>query len=190
MNRARNLRNVSIERNRIEGRGERDSDFEDMINFYSASGASDDYIRVVGNYLRDGGPSPTGTGIIVGDGGGSSDSENILVEGNTFLDTGDVGINVAGGKNFIVKNNIVLGSHTNTSGDAVGFIINHYKYTPACSGHIIEGNRVYWRNTQPWEGVVRAGGVNHIWNTGTCQVTERNNTWGDASLKIEDIWPF
>lgn len=191
LTRARNLSNVSIERNRVEGRGERDSDFEDMINFFSASGTSSSYIRVVGNYFRDGGPSPTGTGIIIGDGKtDSGDTENILVEGNVFLDTGDVGLNVAGGKNFIVRNNKILGSHTNTSSDSIGLVLNHFRYTPACSGHLIEGNKVFWKNTQPYNGAVRSGGVNHFWNSGTCQATLRNNVIGDTSLTVQNVWPF
>ena len=44
---------------------------EDLISLYLSNGTASSPIRVVGNHLRNGGPSDSGSGIMLGDGGGS-----------------------------------------------------------------------------------------------------------------------
>jgi hypothetical protein len=180
---SRSQRNVSFSHNRSQGRGPWNSDFEDMINLYSASGTPDSPIRIFGNYLRDGGPSRTGTGLIVGDGGNGIATEYVIVAENVMVNPGHVGINVAGGHNFTVRDNKIVGNVDVPHWTTVGFTVNHFQYTPECKNHVITGNRVNMRNQLQ-------GGFNDSWIPGTCNNNVRfsNNIFGDRSLTEESIW--
>ena len=76
---------------------------EDGISIYKSNGVAGDPICVIGNSLRGGGPSTTGSGITVGDQGGSY----ILVQNNKLVNTGYMGMQVAGGHDIqLTGNNI------------------------------------------------------------------------------------
>jgi hypothetical protein len=76
---------------------------EDAISIYQSSGTSSDPIQVNQNQIRGGGPSASGGGIMLGDGGGA----NVVSEWNTLVDPGQYGMAVAGGTNMkIYQNNI------------------------------------------------------------------------------------
>ncbi|MBS1532328.1 MAG: right-handed parallel beta-helix repeat-containing protein [Bacteroidetes bacterium] len=76
---------------------------EDAINIYQSNGTAADPIQVNLNQIRGGGPSSTGGGIMLGDGGGS----NVVAKWNTLVDPGQYGMAVAGGTNMtIYQNNI------------------------------------------------------------------------------------
>jgi hypothetical protein len=77
---------------------------EDAINLYKCNGISEDPIRVVGNWIRGGGPSKSGGGIMVGDKGGSY----ILVQENILVNPGQYGLTIASGHNIVVQNNKVF----------------------------------------------------------------------------------
>ena len=47
------------------------SNAEDLISLWQSNGTASSPIPVVGNHLRNGGPSNSGSGIMLGDGGGS-----------------------------------------------------------------------------------------------------------------------
>ena len=79
---------------------------EDLISLYQSNGTASSPIRVVGNHLRNGGPSDSGSGIMLGDGGGSYQ----FVEGNVLVEPGQVGIGVASGTNMTVRGNVVYSS--------------------------------------------------------------------------------
>lgn len=183
--RLRNAPGVVIENNRVEGRGPWDSDYEDMFNFFSASGTRDSPIIVRGNYLRNGGPSQSGTGMILGDGEEASGAtEFILVEDNVLVDPGHVGINLAGGHDITVRNNTIFGSTDRIRHETtVGFTINHYEYTAECKNHTVTGNRVFVNNH------LLDRGFNHDWIPGTCtdNVEITGNVWGDTSLS-QNVW--
>jgi len=76
---------------------------EDAISLFKSSGSPQSPILIKGNWIRGGGPSPSGGGIMLGDNGGSylTASDNILV------DPGQYGIAIAGGDHNVVINNIV-----------------------------------------------------------------------------------
>ncbi len=178
--RVRNAEGIQIVDNNIQGRGRWDSDYEDMINFYSSSGTSRSPFVVEGNLFRNGGPSTSGTGIILGDGNPSSGpSEYIIVENNRFIDPGHVGINLAGGNNVTIKDNTIVGTGDVPHRTTVGMTINHYGYSSQCRDHVVTGNRVWMDNQH------LGGGTNHVWNPGTCTDNVRlsNNVFGDASLR-------
>src|SRR6185437_11141556 len=72
-------------------------------SLFKSSGTPQSPIIIKGNWIRGGGPSPSGGGIMLGDKGGSclTASDNILV------DPGQYGIAIAGGDHNAVINNIV-----------------------------------------------------------------------------------
>ncbi len=185
ISRLRNTPGIVIENNRVEGRGPWDSDYEDMFNFFSASGTPNSPITVRGNFMRNGGPSQSGTAMILGDGEQASGaSEYFLVENNVIVDPGHVGINLAGGHYITVRNNTIFGA-TDRVGlrTTVGFTLNHYEYTRECKNHAVTGNRVFLENP------FLPNGVNHNWIPGTCtdNVEVSNNVWGDTSLS-NSVW--
>lgn len=184
ISRARRITDIRITRNRIEGRRAWDSDFEDMINFFSTTGTPESPIVVRGNYMRNGGPSSSGTAIILGDGRDRLGTGYINVVKNVIVDPGHVGINVAGGFEFTVKHNIIYGGANVGLWTATGLTVNHYRYTPACRDHRIYGNRVFFRNQFP-----QHNGTNHRWIPGTCtnNVRIHSNTFGDPTLSY-DVW--
>ncbi|MGF7081528.1 PA14 domain-containing protein [Mucilaginibacter sp. UYCu711] len=91
---------------------------EDAINLYQSTGTPESPIKIVGNWIRGGGPSASGGGIMLGDNGGSylSAKDNILV------DPGEYGMAIAGGDHNELVNNKIYGrsqSFTN-----VGLYVN------------------------------------------------------------------
>ena len=76
---------------------------EDAISMYQSNGLSTDPIYILGNWIRGGGPSKTGGGIMLGDGGGSYQ----IAEYNILVNPGQYGMAVSGGTNMqIVSNQI------------------------------------------------------------------------------------
>ncbi len=184
ISRARNVENVRITRNRIEGRAAWNSEFEDMINLFSTTGTPDSPIVIKGNYMRNGGPSASGTAIILGDGEGTQATGWVNVVANVIVDPGHVGINVGSGHDFLVKNNIIYGGGDVGLWTATGFSIHHQRWTPSCSDHRIFNNRVFFKNQFP-----QHNGTNHLWNPRTCTdgVRIHSNNFGDRSLSYA-VW--
>lgn len=74
---------------------------EDAISLFKCNGIAGNPIKVIGNWIRGGGPSTSGGGIMTGDMGGS----NILVQDNILVDPGQYGITISSGNNISIKNN-------------------------------------------------------------------------------------
>lgn len=171
---------VRIENNRIEGRGPWDSDYEDMISLYASSGTEANNIVIRGNYLRNGGPSRTGTGIAVGD----EDSSYTTVEDNVLVDPGHVGIAIVGGHRNTVRDNIIYGDHDVTHATTSGMLIKFFpgQYAETCTAISVTGNRVFMRNQHLWHG------VNHVYNAQNCPgLVIGGNIFGDEELSA-DVW--
>ena len=114
---------------------------EDAINLYQSSGTPSSPIKIVGNWIRGGGPSASGGGIMLGDNGGSylSATDNILV------DPGQYGMAIAGGDhNEIINNKIYgrsqsftnvglyvnsIGGYNETNSKIMGNLINFFNAT-------------------------------------------------------------
>ncbi|MDB5133075.1 MAG: hypothetical protein JWR02_2824 [Mucilaginibacter sp.] len=108
---------------------------EDAINVYKSSGTSSSPIQVIGNWIRGGGPSATGGGIMLGDTGGSYE----IASGNILVDPGQYGIAIAGGDHMSITNNSIYGkaqSFTN-----IGLYIWGQSGS-ACTNATISGNQV------------------------------------------------
>jgi parallel beta-helix repeat protein len=139
------------------------SNAEDLISVYQSGGTSGSPLRVVGNHLRNGGPSNSGSGIMLGDGGGG----HVVVEGNALVNPGQVGIGVASGTNITVSGNRVYSDALPWSN--VGIYVWN-QYGSACDTIQITNNQVNW--------TAASGSANPWYNGGGCSnVTESGNTW-------------
>ncbi|MFI5163344.1 MAG: right-handed parallel beta-helix repeat-containing protein [Sphingobacteriales bacterium] len=76
---------------------------EDAISLYNCNGLPGDPIEIESNWLRGGGPSKSGGGIMLGDGGGS----NQVAKNNILVDPGQYGMAVSGGDYMSIINNTV-----------------------------------------------------------------------------------
>jgi len=126
---------------------------EDVINLYKTNGTASSPVQVIGNWIRGGGPSSTGGGIMLGDQGGSY----VIAQDNILVNPGQYGIAVASGTNIQVLNNKVYSAQQSFSN--VGLYIWN-QYNTSCSLNAISGNQVSWKNS--------AGSENDGWNAGNC----------------------
>jgi len=112
---------------------------EDAINIYKSNGLATDSIEVVGNWIRGGGPSTTGSGITVGDQGGSY----IYVGGNLIVNSGYIGIQCAGGHDIHITNNEIFSSCSTVSHLGLG---NGNYTNPYVAGYniTIDYNHINW----------------------------------------------
>ncbi len=139
------------------------SNAEDFISVYKSSGTSGSPIEVRGNRLSNGGPSDSGSGIMIGDEGGS----NIVVSGNVLMNPGQVGIGVPGGTNIRVLSNTVFSAAHAWSN--VGIYVWNQS-SGSCSNIEVRGNQVEWYNS--------SGAANPKWdgkNCGTIAGWDDNN---------------
>lgn len=138
---------------------------EDIINLYVSNGTLTDPIQVIGNWIRGGGPSSSGGGILAGDNGGS----NVLVKDNILVDPGQYGLAIASGTNIELRDNTVYGKQQSFTN--VGLYVWN-QYPSSCSNHTVSGNKVNWTN--------QTGQVNNSWDGTNCgTITDwNNNEWG------------
>jgi parallel beta-helix repeat protein len=153
---------------------------EDAINLYKSSGTASSPIKVTNNWIRGGGPSASGGGIMLGDNGGSYQ----LASGNILVDPGQYGMAIAGGDHISMVNNSIYGrsqSFTN-----IGLYIWGQSGS-ACTNNTISGNKVSFKNAANTE--------NDAW-IGTGESTPSGwstNKWGanlDASILPSTVVSF
>jgi hypothetical protein len=129
---------------------------EDAISIYNSSGEIDHPIRIEKNIIIGGGPSLSGGGIMLGDGGG----QNIVAEENVLIDPGQYGIAAAGGINLSILNNEVYGHMQQFTN--VGIYVWNQSNKP-CDQVTVRGNRVRWTNESgkpnPWWNGRNCGGL-------------------------------
>ena len=92
--------NNSVAFNRLENIAGK-SNPEDAISMYKSNGIATNPILINGNWIRGGGPSLTGGGIMLGDNGGSYE----VATNNILVDPGQYGMAVSGGNNMQISNN-------------------------------------------------------------------------------------
>jgi hypothetical protein len=160
--------NVSGTGNRVNSnRGENilgSSNPEDAISMYESNGTVADPIQIGGNWIRGGGPSQTGSGIMLGDDGGSYQ----IAQNNTLVNPGNSGIGIASGNNIqIIKNKIYGKEQAFTN---VGIYVWN-EYASGCSLNAVSGNQVNWTNS--------SGEENDAWDGANCGAITgwNNNTW-------------
>lgn len=138
---------------------------EDAISMYKTNGTAASPITISGNWIRGGGPSKTGGGIMLGDNGGSYQT----AVNNTLVNPGQYGVAVSGGNNMRILNNKIY-AVKNTFTNVGIYVYN--QYSTGCSEIIVSGNKVNWTNS--------AGKSNPCWNGGNCGTVTgwSSNTWG------------
>jgi hypothetical protein len=153
---------------------------EDEISIFQSNGTSNSPIQIIGNQIRGGGPSGSGSGIMTGDGGGSY----ILVESNILVDPGQVGIGIAGGDHIqILSNKLYAKQQPFTN---VGLSVWNQTNLPLpCGNLVVTGNQVRWYNS--------SGAENPGWNNGNCGTPDGwdGNDWHanlDESLLPQQLF--
>jgi len=134
-----------------------ESDPEDMISLFSASGTSTSPILIKNNTFRGGGPSNSGGGIIAGDHGGSW----VIIENNSLLNPGQYGMAVAGGSNIQILYNKIFSKQFAWSNNPL-YVWSQEGGDP-CSNITVKGNRATWTD--------KNGAINGGWNAGNCSNT-------------------
>lgn len=153
---------VLIERNVVWNEAGKSSS-EDLISVYKTSGTANDYITIRENYLRGGYGSTSGSGIMLCDDDGAFQ----LAEGNILVECGQVGVGVAGGRNGIVRNNIIMSKQTSISN--VGIYVMKQQGEKECRDHSVIGNRVSWIN--------KRGTQNPFYQKDVMNLTVENNNF-------------
>ena len=124
---------------------------EDEISLYMSNGTAADPIKVIGNWIRGGGPSGSGGGIMTGDQGGSY----VLVQDNILVNPGQYGITISSGNNITIKNNKIYSMKQSISN--IG--LSAFKQYPINSfSNTIMNNEVNFTN--------KDGVLNNMWNAG------------------------
>lgn len=122
-------------RERFPGRG-----VEDHINCFSSSGSEKCPIIVKNNFIYGYSSSVCGSGIMLGDGGGSC----CHIICNKVYRTGNAGIGISGGSHWLVKGNRIFQDPPASQYNGKGLQIDKYGddfFSPI----IVEDNNVYWR---------------------------------------------
>ena len=114
-----------------------ESNPEDAISLYQSNGVVGDMILVLGNKIRGGGPSSTGSGINLGDGGGSYE----CALNNTLVNTGYIGIQITGGTNIQAQNNTIYSDPFPWSHLGLGY--GNFSGLPS-NNITISGNKIKW----------------------------------------------
>jgi hypothetical protein len=140
---------------------------EDAINLYASNGEAADPIQIIGNKIIGGGPSLSGGGVMMGDGGGAYQ----VARDNILVDPGQYGMAVAGGHDISSTNNLIyarLQGFTN-----VGMYVWNQDPT-TCYNLTIQGNTVNW--------TASSGSKNPNWNAGNCGTVNgwSGNNWSGA----------
>lgn len=126
---------------------------EDAISLYMTSGTATDRLQVIGNWIRGGGPSPSGGGIMSGENGGSY----ILIKDNILVNPGEYGIAIASGHHIAVKDNKVYSEKKSYSN--VG-IYAHNQHPSECTADTVMNNTVNWTS--------KDGILHNLWTDGSC----------------------
>ncbi|MDD4971554.1 MAG: right-handed parallel beta-helix repeat-containing protein [Paludibacter sp.] len=134
---------------------------EDAISLYMSNGATNDPIQVVGNWIRGGGPSTSGGGIMTGDMGGS----NILVKDNILVNPGQYGITISSGVNISILNNKIYSDKEPYSNIGLSA---YRQYDIVTTSNTISYNEVNFKN--------KDGVLNCMWDAGNCGVIAGWNT--------------
>src|ERR1035437_2217979 len=134
---------------------------EDEINLYMSNGTVADPIQIIGNWIRGGGPSTSGGGIMCGDNGGSY----FLVQNNILVNPGQYGIAIASGTNLIINNNKVFAKKQSFTN--VGLYVWN-QYSTNCNTNTVSNNQINYTNS--------SGTSNGCWNSGNCGTVIGLNT--------------
>lgn len=149
------------------------SSVEDIINMFKSNGTPESPIRITNNWLRGGGPSPSGGGILLGDHGGSHQ----IAENNILVNPGQYGMGIAGGHNMTLRNNKIYSKKQSFTN--VGIVVNNW--TPDKTGEsyniTIDNNQVNWTH--------KDGYYNTAWVSGGMREIVKD--WYNQGLRNPNI---
>jgi len=129
------------------------SNAEDIINMFKTNGTLNSPVKIIGNWIRGGGPSASSGGIMLGDNGGSY----IIADKNILVNPGQYGIAISSGTNIQITNNKIYSKSQRFTN--VGLYVWN-QYHSSCALNIVSGNMINWTNSK--------GRKNHEWNKGNC----------------------
>jgi hypothetical protein len=124
---------------------------EDAISLFKSNGTEADPIQVIGNWIRGGGPSRSGGGIIAGDYGGSF----ITIENNILVDPGQYGIAITSGHHITIKDNKI---YAKKQPFTFWGLMAYIQYPIATHSNTMMNNEVNFKNK---DGLLR-----NMWNDG------------------------
>ena len=124
---------------------------EDIINIYQSSGTSNSPIRVSNNWIRGGGPSASGGGILLADWGGSYQT----AENNILVNPGQYGMGIGGGSNITLSNNKIYAKKQSFTNVGISICNWTEKDTGKSYNITLENNEVNWTD--------RNGNLNMWW---------------------------
>jgi len=138
-----------VQFNKVSGPGNRitcnvgvnligESRAEDAINLYGSQGEPANPIQVIGNRITGGGPSLSGGGIMLGDGGGAYQ----VARSNVLSDPGQYGIGIAGGHDIEASGNMVYARQQPFTN--VGVYVWNQDAASSCYNPRAGGNLVDW----------------------------------------------
>ena len=143
-------------------------DTEDVISLFHSSNVVVEDNRFEGTNWTSG----SGSGIALGDGGGS----NNTARRNKLLNIGQVGIYIAGGSNNKILDNTIYGEARSNSNVGI-YVWNLSGGT--CSGAQVKGNKVYFR---------KASGIESgYWEGGGCGTVSRSGNDFSAPLSQSSL---
>jgi parallel beta-helix repeat protein len=117
---------------------------EDGISLYKSNGTPASAILVKGNWIRGGGPSSSGGGIMLGDNGGSY----LMATDNILVDPGQYGMAISGGDHNTIVNNTIYGRSQHFSN--VGLYVAGMSGF-SCKNSIVKGNKIRYLNSKNYE---------------------------------------
>ena len=115
---------------------------EDIINIYQSSGTSSSPIRVSNNWIRGGGPSASGGGILLADWGGSYQ----IAENNIIVNPGQYGMGIGGGSNITLRNNKIYAKKQSFTNVGMSICNWNEKDTGKSYNITLENNEINWTN--------------------------------------------
>lgn len=134
---------------------------EDGISIYRSRGMPNSHILISGNIINGGGPSASGGGIMIGDGGST---QYVSASGNILINPGQYGIAVAGGSHIQVSGNFIYGRSQRFTN--VGLYAWNQNPTQ-CSDVRMNRNHIYWLNAK--------NKPNPYWNAKNCGVIAKDS---------------
>lgn len=141
------------------------SSTQEGINLYMSNGTPSSPIRVLGNWIRGGGPGSASGGIQLGDTGGSYE----IASGNILVNPGQMGLSISGGDHISFTNNSVYAQAQYFSN--VGVVVwGQAGYT--VTNATVSGNQVKFINS--------SGAENDSWLASGESTPSgwSSNTWG------------
>lgn len=145
------------------------SDPEDGISSFQSGGTLADPLIISNNFIRRHIPiSRTGSGMMLGDSGGSY----INAFADTVISPGNVGIGIAGGTFINATNNVIYSPpHPGSTVSNAGLVFNNFTPTiNPCNNNTMSGNIQNWYSD-------RFAGPNDYYAPGSC-TTFGTNTYG------------